>query len=90
MLLHRTTRVHSDYLSESSEVSAYPAEVVDAKISVEHSKLAVHASCSGGTPCICGEPPVHISTTFLGSTEVSAVPAVVVVTKTSVAPMPFV
>ena len=48
-------------------------------------RFAVYASCCCvGTPCICGEPPVNISTTLSDSTEMSAVPAEVVVAKTSV------
>ena len=39
MLLHRTTREHFDYLLESTEVSAFPADVVDAKTSLESHQL---------------------------------------------------
>ena len=42
-----------------------------------------------GPPCICGEPPVNISTTLLESKEVSAVPAEVLVAKTNVEESPF-
>ena len=44
--------------------------------------------CCVGTHCISGEPPVYISTTLLVSTEVSAVPAEVVIAKTSVEDSP--
>ena len=58
--------------------SVFPAEVVDAKISLEGSTVAVYASFSVGTLSIFGEPHVYMSTTFLESIEVSAFPAEVV------------
>ena len=59
-------------MSNSIKVSAVPAEVVDAKTSVEESPVAISASCYYvGTPSISANQHEHLD--VLESTEVAAV-----------------
>ena len=73
--LHRTTRVQFDHFIDSTVVSAFRAEVVVAKTSLESHQLQYPPPFPWARLASAANHTCRFSTTLLESTEVSAVPA---------------